>query len=84
MTKGTVAIREVKSGATQSITLEDFGVRATAEKFARDYLDKKYKQEGEMVEWHWNLLYFILGAFFWESIPAFVELGRFAIKFLAG
>ena len=78
MTKGIIAIREVKVN-TDPLSLEDFSYRQIAQKIAQTYVEKKYK-ESDMPQWMWSVLYFFLGCFFWETIPAFVELGRFFIK----
>jgi len=75
MTKGTIAIREVKTNA-DPISLEDFNYRQIGKRIAEAYVQKKY-EESDMPQWMWNVLYFFLGCFFWETIPAFVELGRF-------
>ena len=78
MIKRTIAIREVKVN-TDPLSLEDFSYRQIAQKIAQAYVEKKYK-ESDMPQWMWNALYFFLGCFFWETIPAFVELGRFFIN----
>jgi hypothetical protein len=79
MTKGTIAIREQKSN-TALLTLEDYNIRANAEKFARDYLDKKWDDEGDRARWMWYAGYFFLGCFFWETLPILVGLARFFIN----
>ena len=80
----TVPVREVKVGETntRSLTLEDYEYRLTAEKFAKNYIDKNWAEEGEMSNWMFNLLYFILGAFFWETIPVFIQAGTWAWTFI--
>ena len=75
MTKGTIAIREVKTNA-DPLSLEDFNYRQIGKRIAEAYVQKKY-EESDMPQWMWNVLYFFLGCFFWETIPAFVELGRY-------
>ena len=79
MTKGIIAIREVKSNQAM-LTLEDYNVRANAEKFASDYLQKKWDDEGDYTRWMWYTGYFILGCFFWETLPLTIELVRFFIN----
>lgn len=79
MTKGTVAIREVKSNQTV-LSLEDYNIRANAEKFAKDYLNKKWDEEAEHSRWMWYAGYFFLGCFFWETLPVLVGLARFFIE----
>jgi hypothetical protein len=78
MTRGTIAIREVKANA-DPLSLEDFSYRQAGKRIAEAYVKKNY-EENDMPQWMWSALYFFLGCFFWESIPAFVELGRFFIK----
>lgn len=80
MTKGTVAIREVKTNINL-LSLEDYNVRLNARKFAEEYLDKKDKEEDEASRWMYYAGYFFLGCFFWETLPLLVELARYLIKF---
>jgi len=79
MTKGTVAIREVKSN-TNLLSLEDYNVRLTARKFAVDYLEKKDQEEENSTRWMYYAGYFFLGCFFWETLPVLVGLVRFFIN----
>lgn len=78
MTKGIIAIREVKTNASP-LSLEDFSYRQAGKRIAEAYVKKNY-EEDNMPQWMWSALYFFLGMFFWETIPAFVELGRFFIN----
>lgn len=78
MTKGIIAIREVKTNASP-LSLEDFSYRQAGKRIAEEYVKKNY-EEDNMPQWMWSALYFFLGMFFWETIPAFVELGRFFIN----
>ena len=78
MTKGTIAIREVKVN-TDPLSLEDHSYRQIAQRIAQAYVEKNY-EESDMPQWMWSALYFFLGCFFWETIPEFVELGRFFIN----
>jgi len=73
MTKGIVAIREVKSNINL-LTLEDYNVRLNAKKFAQDYLDEKEKDEEERTKWMYYAGYFFLGCFFWECLPLLTGL----------
>lgn len=79
MTKGTIAIREQKADMAL-LTLEDYNVRANADKLAGDYLDKKWDEEGQYTRWMWYAGYFFLGCFFWETLPAMVKLVMFFMK----
>jgi hypothetical protein len=79
MTKGIIAIREVKSNQTM-LSLEDYNVRANAEKFAADYLQDKWDQEGQATRWMWYAGYFVLGCFFWETLPLMIGLITFFIN----
>lgn len=79
MTKGTIAIREVKTRTNDTMTLVDHSYRQIGKRIAQAYVEKNY-EESDMPQWMWSTLYFFLGCFFWETIPAFVELGRFFIK----
>lgn len=79
MTKGIVAIREVKSN-TNLLSLEDYNVRLNARKFATEYIDKKEKEEEEHTRWMYYAGYFFLGCFFWEMIPTLSGLIRYFIN----
>ncbi len=79
MTKGTIAIREVKSN-TDPLALEDFNYRRIGEKIAQNYIEKNYDEEGKRSRWMYYAGYFFLGCFFWETLPMLVELGRYFIN----
>jgi len=79
MTKGTVAIREVKTNEN-ILSLEDYNVRLNARKFAEDYLKEKDKQEEEKSRWMYYAGYFFLGCFFWETLPAISKMILFFIN----
>lgn len=79
MTKGTIAIREVSSTNNENAAsvLEDCSYRIIGRKIATEYLQKKHDEEGEKTQWMWYAGYFFLGCFFWETLPALVDLIRF-------
>ena len=76
MPKDIIPIREVSVGNTdcESLNINDYSYRAAGQRFAEQYVKKNWEKEGEITQWMWNLLYFILGAFVWEFIPSFTQL----------
>jgi hypothetical protein len=79
MTKGTIAIREVKTN-TAPLTLEDYSYREIGKRVASSYLQRKWDEEAEVSRWMWYAGYFFLGCFFWETLPILVGLARFFIN----
>ena len=59
---------------------EDENVREQSRKRSARYLTMVESEKSHIPEWMWGALWFILGMFFWESVPAFVDLGRFVAK----
>lgn len=64
-----------KEGRALRLALaEDEHVRNESRKRSANYLEEVENEKNHMPEWMWNVLWFILGAFFWESIPGIVGM----------
>lgn len=53
---------------------EDDAVREQSRRRSLKYLEQIENEKNRMPEWLWNVLWFVLGMFFWESVPAMVNM----------
>jgi len=74
MTKGTVAIREVKCVENTANVIEDYSYRLIGKRIATEYLKRKDKEESESQHKWFYAGYFFLGCLFFASIPAISEI----------
>ena len=86
MTDHEKMINLAKEGRTPlaMAMLEDENVRQASAERSEEYLDLVEKEKNHMPEWMWNVLWFILGAFAWASLPNSIEFVKTTIKFVNG